>query len=293
VTRAALWLAPASEYVRDLVAAASAADGLPPMVDAFRELLLEGTLRANAVLWNDVKAMVFAGQYPFEEAGGRTPLPPELLAAFREASGAGVWNGAATVFAPDRGIGLTSLRRARRALVRAGAEVHSVGVEEGGEPQGVPSTEPMRMVYWRKRAPAPAELDPDRDGCGCIWVDVAVPFAGGPALEAVQIASGAMPLFGFEANLSLISAGARCLYLVPMIVYDREVKGDDERAMACHHALARELSSAGFVPARTGIESVGLELPPPGDDSEAVLRRLKAALDPAGVLAGGKHGRWE
>ena len=181
---------------------------------------------------------------------------------------------------------------AGRALVRAEAEVHSVGVEEGGEPQGVPSAEPMRMVYWRKRAKAPAELDPDRDGCGCIWVDVAVPFAGGPAQEAVEIASSAMPLFGFEANLSLISAGARCLYLVPMIVYDREVKGEDERAMACHHALLRELCSAGFAPARTGIESVGVELPPPGDDSEAVLRRLKAALDPAGVLAGGKYGRW-
>jgi FAD/FMN-containing dehydrogenase len=31
---------------------------------------------------------------------------------------------------------------------------------------------------------------------------------------------------------------------------------------------------------------------PAGDDSEAVLRRMKAALDPAGVFAGGKHGRW-
>ena len=40
---ATLWLAPASEYVRDVVATVPRVDGLPAMVDAFRELLLEGT----------------------------------------------------------------------------------------------------------------------------------------------------------------------------------------------------------------------------------------------------------
>jgi hypothetical protein len=110
VTKATVWLAPASEFVRDLVARV---DALPPVVDAFRELLLEGTLRSNVVLWNDVKAMALARQYPFEEAGGRTPLPGELLAAWREASGVGAWSGATTVFAPDRGIGLTTLEAAQ------------------------------------------------------------------------------------------------------------------------------------------------------------------------------------
>jgi 4-cresol dehydrogenase (hydroxylating) len=137
----------------------------------------------------------------------------------------------------------------------------------------------------------PAEPDLDRDGCGLIWVDVAVPFQGQAAMEAVQIAGSAMPLLGFEPNLSLLSAGARCLFLAVLIAYDREVQGEDERAMACHHALMRELGAAGFPPLRSGVESVGMALPK-GDDSDAVLERVKAALDPAGVLAGGKHGRW-
>ncbi|HEY8206690.1 MAG TPA: FAD-binding oxidoreductase [Myxococcaceae bacterium] len=291
VTRATLWLAPASEFVRDLVATIPSAEGLPPVVDAFRELLLEGTLRSNVVLWNDVKAMALSRRYPFEEAGGRTPLPPELLAAWREAAGVGAWNGATTVFAPDRGIGLTCTRRARRALVRAGAEAYSMGLEDGAEPQGVPSTRSLEMAYWRKKSPMPSEPDLDRDGCGLIWVDVAVPFQGAAAAEAVQIAASAMPLLGFEANVSLLSAGARCLFLAALIAYDRDVPGEDERAMACHRALVRELGAAGFPPLRAGVESVGVELAK-GDDSDAVLQRVKAALDPAGVLAGGKHGRW-
>jgi len=292
VTRATLWLAPASELVRDLVAKVARAEDLPPVVDAFRELLLEGTLRSNVVLWNDVKAMAVSRQYPFEEAGGRTPLPPELLAAWREAAGVGAWTGATTVFAPDRGIGLTCTRRARRALVRAGAQqVHSLGLEEGAEPQGVPTRRALPMAYWRKKGAVPAEPDLDRDGCGVIWVDVAVPFEGEAAAQAARIAADVMPLVGFEPNLSLLSAGARCLLLAAMIAYDRDVPGEDEKAMACHRALMRELGAAGFPPLRSGVESVGLALPE-GDDSGAVLQRVKAALDPAGVLAGGKHGRW-
>lgn len=300
VTAATVWLAPASEYVRDVVATVGSAEGLPPMVDAFRELLLEGTLRSNVVLWNDVKAMALAGQYPYEAAGGRTPLPPELLAEFRARSGSGIWNGATTVFAPDRGIGVTSTRRVRRALVRAGAEVTSMGVEDGAEPQGVPSRWTLAVAYWRKRTPSPAlagpelepDLDLDRDGCGLIWVDAAVPFTGAAAAEAVRIAGSAIPLFGFEPNLSLLSAGGRCLFLAALIAYDRQARGEDERALACHHALVRELGGAGFPPLRAGVESVDLkEMPRAADDSDAVLQRVKAAMDPAGVLAGGKHGQ--
>src|SRR5439155_3096999 len=122
--------------------------------------------------------------------------------------------------APDRGIGLMCTRRARRALVRAGAEAHSMGLEDGAEPQGVPSRRALAMAYWRKRGGIPAEPDLDRDGCGLIWVDVAVPFQGAAAVEAVQIAASAIPLFGFEPNLSLLSAGARCLFLAALIAYD-------------------------------------------------------------------------
>lgn len=289
VTRMTFWLAPTAEHAREVVAKVAETGGLGPMVEAFRELLLEGTLRSNAVLWNDVKAMTAVEQYPFDATGGRTPLPRSELEAFRRRYEGGVWNGASTVFAPDREQGESAARRARKVLEAAGAEV---SLEEAA-PQGVPSGANLQMAYWRKRTPMPADREPDldRDGCGFIWVDVAVPFSGAAVGEVVEIAGGLMPLFGFEANLSLLSAGSRCLYLVALILFDREVPGEDERALACQRALASELWGAGYAPARTGVESVGLPLPAATDDSEVVLRRIREALDPAGVLAGGKHGR--
>lgn len=286
VTRMTFWLAPAAAFAREVVAKVAALEGLGPMVEAFRELLLEGTLRSNVVLWNDVKAMTAVQQYPFDATGGWTPLPPAELEAFRQRYEGGMWNGASTVLAADRDQGQAAVRRARKVLAEAGVEASS----EQAEPPGVPSAANLQMAYWRKRRPMPADPDLDRDGCGFIWADVAVPFSGTAAVEAVQIASGLMPLFSFEPNLSLLSAGPRALYLVALILFDREVAGEDERALACHRSLVGELWSAGYVPARTGVESVGLTFTS-SDDSDAVLRRIRAALDPAGVLATGKYGR--
>ena len=78
----------------------------------------------------------------------------------------------------------------------------------------------------------------------------------------------------------LVASGARLAY-----------HGDfDWAGIRIGNFVMRELGAAGFPPLRSGVESVGMALPK-GDDSDAVLERVKAALDPAGVLAGGKHGR--
>jgi 4-cresol dehydrogenase (hydroxylating) len=71
---------------------------------------------------------------------------------------------------------------------------------------------------------------------------------------------------------------------VVALAYDREVEGEDERALACHDALRRKLSEAGYPPIRLGIQSPLLS-PAPEDDSERVLGALKGALDPNGILA--------
>ncbi|HEY0095185.1 MAG TPA: FAD-linked oxidase C-terminal domain-containing protein, partial [Archangium sp.] len=51
---------------------------------------------------------------------------------------------------------------------------------------------------------------------------------------------------------------------------------------------ARELTGAGYYPTRLGLQSAQDALPT-GDDSPALLRRLKQALDPAGILAPGRY----
>ena len=72
------------------------------------------------------------------------------------------------------------------------------------------------------------------------------------------------------------------------IAYDRDVPGEDARAMQCHDELLRELTAADFYPYRLGIHSIG-KVPPRKPSSQALLGRLKAALDPDWILAPGRY----
>ena len=86
----------------------------------------------------------------------------------------------------------------------------------------------------------------------------------------------------------MVAQTERVVYLVPLIVYDRDVPGEDARAMACHDELLRRTGELGFLPYRLGVQSMNAP-PAPRDDYSAVLERLKRALDPDDVLAPGRY----
>lgn len=71
-------------------------------------------------------------------------------------------------------------------------------------------------------------------------------------------------------------------------MFDREVAGEDEKAMSCHDELLQMLTQAGHIPYRLGIQSMN-SLPPAQDDSGFFLRTLKQALDPNDILAPGRY----
>ena len=44
--------------------------------------------------------------------------------------------------------------------------------------KGMPTDKPLASTYWRKRGTIPADMDPDRDGCGLLWCAPVVPMVG-------------------------------------------------------------------------------------------------------------------
>ena len=143
-------------------------------------------------------------------------------------------------------------------------------------------------MYWRKRTPIPADLDPDRDRCGALWVCPTLPLRGADVLAAVAEAETILVDHGFEPLLAMVVQADRTLYLVPLIIYDRDVDGADASALACHDALLARFAALGYLPHRLGIRSTGA-LPNARDDYAALLRKLSLALDPNGVLAPGRY----
>jgi len=80
----------------------------------------------------------------------------------------------------------------------------------------------------------------------------------------------------------------RSLENVISITYDREVTGEDERAMRCYQELSETLTQAGFYPYRLGSHAMK-SLLAGQEDYHHFLRRLKAALDPDNILAPGRY----
>jgi 4-cresol dehydrogenase (hydroxylating) len=143
-----------------------------------------------------------------------------------------------------------------------------------------PQQASLASAYFRKPTPPPAsDRDPDRDRCGVLWSCPVVPLAAEDCLIATALCERRMLEHGFEPMLALLAQHDRTAYLVPILCFDRDVPGEDERAMACHDALLAELIAAGYPPYRLGVQSMH-SLPAPTDDSLALIERLKRTLDP-------------
>jgi 4-cresol dehydrogenase (hydroxylating) len=151
-----------------------------------------------------------------------------------------------------------------------------------------PSDDNVRSLYWRKKTPTPVDMDPNRDRCGAHWICLALPFDGSPAAEALGLAQALVLDAGFEPIIGFHTHNGRCLFGYIVLVYDREVAGEDERALACHDRLIAALAARGVEPYRLGIQSMGRLAA--GDEAHTdVLRRLKALFDPDRILAPGRY----
>jgi len=316
VTRMTIWLMPAPAHFEAFFFRCDEADDLAAVIDALRPLKLSGTLRSAVHIGNDYKVLNGLQQYPWAETGGQTPLTPAAMAPYRERLRMGAWNGSGGLYgtrvqvAEARRLVKSALagrvanlqflddRRLRLATRFAGPYRLLTGWDLSAalallEPvyglmQGVPSPRPLASAYWRKRTPPPPQLDPDRDRCGLLWCAPVAPMTGAHAARLTRLSIDTLLDHGFEPMLSLTMVTERALTCVVSIHYDREVEGEDARALACYHTLVATLRRDGYHPYRQGIQAEAGH--GPADSAADLLERLKTACDPAGILAPGRYG---
>ncbi len=288
VTRATIWLAPYPKQFS--LAAFRVADdaALPSVIDAVRELALAGVTTATVPVWNDLKAMAIAGQYPWDDVAS-TPLPAAVREHLRQRGGFGRWNGTISLYAGSR-LHAEALRGLVEHALGGLAELSfrdgpsdplAATDEECGPMLGVPHDRSAAAVYWRKRMPVPAVLDPDRDRCGFLWLGHAVPCEGSHARAIADLYEEELSRDGFEPAIALLAVTPRVLSAVAQIAYDRDVPGEDERARACHDRAFARASESGYPPFRLGVQSPALAGEP---GFTALLTALRHAIDPRGVL---------
>jgi 4-cresol dehydrogenase (hydroxylating) len=153
--------------------------------------------------------------------------------------------------------------------------------------QGIPTDHPLASTYWRKRTPPPASMDPDRDGCGLLWCSPVSPASGNHAARLTRLTADLLPRHGFEPMISLTTITDRALACVISISFDRDVAGEDERALACSRELLRNLAAEGYYSYRLSIGAMPAMAQP--DSYSGLLTMLKKTLDPNGILAPGRY----
>jgi len=314
VTRVTMWLMPEPEYFQAFYFRCDRESDLPELIDALRPLRMNGTLRSAMHIANDYKVVSAIQLYPWVETGGSTPLSAELMQPLRKKYNCGFWNGSGALYgtraqvAEARRLVQKALRGkvARlqflddRKLALATRFARPYGAITGwnlsralellrpvyGLMKGIPSDQPLRSCYWRKRS-IPETLDLDGDGCGLLWCAPIAPLEGAHAAAIAAVASRILLEAGFEPMISLTLLTERTLGCVIAITYDRDIAEEDEKAIACHQRLLTELNANGYLPYRLGIQSMDQMHGNTGYDS--LLKTLKASLDPNNILAPGRY----
>jgi 4-cresol dehydrogenase (hydroxylating) len=319
VTRMTFWLMPPPAVHQPFFFTLFEEDParLEALVDSLRGLTLGQPVRLGLALFNDLNFLILVHrQYPWERAGGVTPMPPELRGSLRGEYKIGRWNGSGALYSPSPGHARADRQLVRRALrgkvdrllffppakIRFLRAIRTPyrwftkiditptldGLTVKSPDLGIPAGKRLLLPYWRKRTKPPEVTHPERDRCGVIWCSPVVPYQGRHLRAAFEIIEETAFAHGFEPSIGSRCSRERTIDLVVGLMYDRDLAGEDERAMACHDRMLERLVAAGYLPERLGIQSMGA-LPPAIDDSPQFLARLRSALDPNGILAPGRY----
>ncbi len=314
VTRMTIWLMPKPDLFEAFFFRSTDPEGLPALIDALRRLRLKDVLRSSMHIVNDYKVLGGLRQYPWTEAKEETPLTQDLMARFRNDLTFGYWNVSGGLYgtkmqvteakqmlrkelAGQKGrLQFLSQEKLELAVRFAGPFKLFTGLDIRrtaklvGPVMGLMRGEPMSLdfalssAYWRKRTIPPPDPDPDRDGCGLLWYAPTTPADGKHVERLAKITVDIMLKHRFEPMISLTMLTPRIVYSVLAITYDREIVGEDEKAMACYRELAGECQRQGYYPYRLGIQSQQEGVPTPTAYLN-LLGKLKMALDPNEVLA--------
>lgn len=317
VTRITINLMPAPDYFQALYFSIDQQTGIANLIDALQPLRLKGVIQSALHVGNAYRVFSSIQQYPWSATGGVTPLSEGVLRDFGRQWGFGAWNGSGALYGTRQQVA-EARRNIKSALKHKVTKLRFM--DDGAlaltkrlqkpyhwltginlpemlkliEPvhnmmKGKPTDRLIASTYWRKKIPVPLDMDPDRDRCGLIWCAHVAPTRGHFAKEMTDIASKILYAHGFEPSMTLTLINARCLDNVISISYDRDVPGEDQRALACYAELTQGLMAAGYFPYRLGTHAMRLMQQYGGSEYLDLLRQLKHLFDPHQIISPGRY----
>ena len=320
VTEMTIWLMPAPAYFQGVLFQCDRDEGIVEIVEALRPLRMNGTLRSTVHIGNDYK--VLAGIQQVSNSVNNSRSCGERMKELRGKLKFTRWSGSGGLYGTHKQV--AEARRLLRAALAGktdklqflddrtlalAARFQSVyrtltGLDLTrtlelvrpvfGLLKGIPTRKTLGSAYWRKQMAVPADPNPDRDRCGLLWIAPVAPMEGMHAGRLAALAESSLLDAGFEPQISITLLTERSLACVISISYDRDVAGEDQRAMECYLGLRCKLEAEGYYSYRLGIADMNTQ--DKHQDAEGtgaaygkLLRTISQALDPNGILAPGRY----
>jgi 4-cresol dehydrogenase (hydroxylating) len=321
VTSLGLWLMPKTGALNHFLCSVPEHDDIAPVVDALRPLRLDGTLRSILHIGNDLRVISGGTTFPRELAGGKVPLPEEVRRQLKAAAGVGAWTVSGALYGSKDQVA-AARRAVRRALARTRAHIRFLderklglaataarllGSTAAGKRlaakvalgrslfdmnRGIPNGRFLAGAYWRRRGGLPAgfpvDANPALDRCGMLWVSPVLPMRGEDLLRVHGLAAPIFRTHGFDLFVTFSMINERALGGVLTVAYDAEDPAEVERARLCYRQVFDTMMAAGYIPYRVGLQSMA-DLDNGDDGYWRMVGRIKAALDPANVIAPGRY----
>lgn len=326
VTQAGIWLMPQPEAYNSFVFEIHEERYLTEVLDAFRKLALEGVITAKLHMINDIVSLTLLTQRRAESVPLSKTLSGDDLTRLRRkyriapwSCGGGLYGTREQVrvqrallkkavgrygkllFINDQSLAVIKRLIAwsnKSAMVKSMSEnllgtslqvmefapyVHNIL-------QGIPTEYFVKHAYFRHASPRPEQdVNPARDRCGLIWFAPILPNTGREILPYLETCKQMFDAAGFDFYVAMLLMNPRSMVCLMAIIYDKDNDEEEARAGQLSSELLTDMLSKQYQQYRAGWGAWDriFETAP---GLLGLNNRIKAALDPANILAPGRYG---
>ena len=292
---------------------------LPALIDALQPLKLNGVIKSAAHIGNDHKAIQALSFYPWKKTNGQVPLPDIIKDKLKKQFMVSTWSVSGAFYGSKAEVRVWK-KILKKALNNVADDIKFIdeftlslamkmksvlsfftGIDFNTNipllekvfrlKQGIPTNYFIPSSYWRKKNPPllTDTIDPTKDNVGLLWLAPIAPIDGEHVKIMSDIIHDTQIKYGYEPGLSITLLTERTLDCVISLVYDRDIEGEDAKAIACHDELFEILTNKGYFPyrlsshAHDAYQQIDSSLIPQ-------LKKIKSALDEGNILSPNKYG---
>ena len=284
VTQAAIWLMPRPPVIRGFAFTFPEDDDLADIMELVRPLKLHNVVPTLIKVTSDVYSFATDDQYPFDRIGGATPLPDDVRREMREKHGVGAWVVSGALYGGSEELIAPILERVRSHFESSGRATyvshdemlkHAAFKIHLDTYSGEPTERELGLLDWRP-------------GGGATWFLPATPVVGEIAQQHQEVSRRILNEHGFEYIVEFV-CGPRAARALHIVIFNRNDPEEAARMDAAVEALTAAYDEMGYPIGRTPTDKQEWSmnrLP----ELQDITSKIKAALDPKGVIAPGKYG---